>query len=171
MTHRKNNVIPRTIPAHQRALQQETHREATEVLKEIHISETNNVIQKMQVRTIKVSHGGSEILGIPREIQRESSEETCIIPCIPEIVSVLHEIPGETIWNSHEIVDVQPEMQEDVVVAPLRNNEIQKTQNDVSVPQRADQNEETPSQIQVQSTKEQATAIVKQTHRKVKTHV
>lgn len=171
MTHRKNNVTPRTIPAHQRALQQETHREATGVLKEIHIPETNNVIQKMQVRTIRVSHGGSEILGIPREIQRESSEETCIIPCIPEIVSVLHEIPGETIWNSPEIVDVQPEMQQDVVVAPLRDNEIQKTQNDVSVPQRADQNEESPSQIQGQSTKEQAIAIVKQARRKVKTHL
>lgn len=170
MTHRKNNVTPRTIPAHQRALQQETHREATGVLKEIHIPETNNVIQKMQVRTSRVSHGGSEILGIPREIQMESSEETCI-PCIPEIVSVLHEIPGETIWNSPEIVDVQPEMQQDVVVAPLRDNEIQKTQNDVSVSQRADQNEESPSQIQGQSTKEQATAIVKQTRRKVKTHV
>lgn len=169
MTHRKNNVTPRTIPAHQRALQQETHREATGVLKEIHIPETNNVIQKMQVRTIRVSHGGSEILGIPREIQRESSEETCIIPCIPEIVSVLHEIPGETIWNSSEIVDVQPEMQEDVAVVPLK--ETQKTQYDVNVPQRADQNEESPSQIQGQSTKEEATAIVKQTRRKVKTHV
>lgn len=171
MTHRKNNVTPRTIPAHQRALQQETHREATGVLKEIHIPETNNVIQKMQVRTIRVSHGGSEILGIPREIQRESSEETCIIPCIPDIVSVLHEIPGETIWNSPEIVDVQPEMQEDVVVVPLKDNETQKTQCDVNVPQRADQNEESPSQIQGQSTKEQATAIVKQARRKVKTHV
>lgn len=162
-------MTPRTIPAHQRALQQETHREATGVLKEIHIPETNNVIQKMQVRTIRVSHGGSEILGIPREIQRESSEETCIIPCIPEIVSVLHEIPGETIWNSSEIVDVQPEMQEDVSVVPLK--ETQKTQYDVNVPQRADQNEESPSQIQGQSTKEEATAIVKQTRRKVKTHV
>lgn len=164
-------MTPRTIPAHQRALQQETHREATGVLKEIHIPETNNVIQKMQVRTIRVSQGGSEILGIPREIQRESSEETCIIPYIPEIVSVLHEIPGETIWNSPEIVDVQPEMQEDVAVVPLKDNETQKTQYGVNVPQRADQNEESPSQIQGQSTKEQATAIVKQTRRKVKTHV
>lgn len=152
-------MTPRTIPAHQRALQQETHREATGVLKEIHIPETNNVIQKMQVRTIRVSHGGSEILGIPREIQRESSEETCI-PCIPEIVSVLHEIPGETIWNSPEIVDFQPEMQKEVVVAPLRDNEIQKTQNDVSVPQREDQNEESPSQIQGQSTKEQVLPLL-----------
>lgn len=158
-------MTPRTIPAHQRAQQQETHREATGVLKEIHIPETNNVIQKMQVRTIRVSHGGSEILGIPREIQRESSEETCIIPCIPEIVSVLHEIPEETIWNSPGIVDVQ----EDVAVVPLK--ETQKTQYDVNVPQRADQNEESPSQIQGQSTKEEATAIVKQTRRKVKTHV
>lgn len=163
-------MTPWTIPAHQRALQQETHREATGVLKEIHIPETNNVIQKMQVRTSRVSHGGSEIPGIPREIQMESSEETCI-PCIPEIVSVLHEIPGETIWNSPEIVDFQPEMQKEVVVAPLRDNEIQKTQNDVSVPQREDQNEESPSQIQGQSTKEQAIAIVKQARRKVKTHL
>lgn len=157
-------VVPRTIPAHQRPLQQETQREATGFLNEIHIPETNNVIQKMQVRTIRVSQGG---LDIPREIQRESSEETCI-PCIPEIVSVLDEIPGETIWNSPEVVYVQPEKQEEVAVVPLKDNETQKTQYDVNVPQRSDQKEESSSQIQGQSSKVKATASVKQTHRKVK---
>lgn len=123
----------------------------------------------MQVRTTRVSHEGSKILGIPREIQRESSEETCI----PEIVSVLHEIPGEAIWDSPEIVDVQPEMHEEVVVAPLKDIETKRTQYDVSVPQREDQREESSSHIQGQSTKVllQATANVKQTRRKVKTHV
>lgn len=162
-------MVPGTIPAHQRGLQQETQREATGVLKEIHIPETNNVIQKIQVRTTRVSYGGSEILGIPREIQRESSEETCI----PEIVSVLHEITGETIWDSPETVDVRPEMHEEVVIAPLKDIETQRTQYDVSVPQREDQKEESSSHIQGQSTKVllQATANVKQTRRKVKTHV
>lgn len=171
-TQTENKVVPGTIPAHQRGLQQETQREATGVLKEIHIPETKNVIQEMQVRTTRVSYGGSEILGIPREIQRESFKETCI-PCIPEIVSVLHEIPGETIWDSPETVDVQPEMHEEVVVAPLKDIETPRTQYDVSVPQREDQKEESSGHIQGQSTKVllQATANVKQTRRKVKTHV
>lgn len=167
-------MVPGTLPAHQRGLHQGTQRQATGVLKEIHIPETNNVIQQMQVRTTRVSYGGSEILGIPREIRRESSEETCI-PCIPEIVSVLHEIPGEAIWESPETVDVRPEMHDEVVVAPLKDIETPRTQNDVSAPQREDQKEESSSHIQGQSTKVhvllQATANVKQTRRKVKTHV
>nr|XP_034305297.1 uncharacterized protein LOC105348674 isoform X3 [Crassostrea gigas] len=165
----ENQVVPGAIPAHQRGLLQEIQRQATGVLKEIHIPETNNVIQEMQVRTTRVSYGGSEILGIPREIQRECSEETCV-PCFPEIVSVLHEIPGETIWDSPETVDVRPEMHEEVVVAPLKDIETQRTQYDVSVPQREDQKEESSSHIQGQSTKVllQATANVKQTRRKQK---
>lgn len=159
-------MVPGTIPAHQRGLQQETQRQATGVLKEIHIPKTNNVIQKMQVRTTRVSYGGSEILGIPREIRRESSEETCI-PYIPEIVSVVPEIPRETIWESPETVDVQPEMHEEVV----KDIEIQRTQYDVSVPQRSGQKGESSSHIQGQSTKVRVIANVKQTCRKVKTHV
>lgn len=168
-TQTENKVLPGAIPAHQRGLQQETQREATGVLKEIHIPKTNNVIQEMQVRTIRVSYGGSEILGIPREIRRESSEETCI-PCFPEIVSVLHEIPGQTIWDSPETVDVRPEMHEEVVIAPLKDIETPRTQYDVSVPQREDQKGESSSHIQGQSTKVllQATANVKQTRRKQK---
>lgn len=156
-------MVPGTIPAHQRGLQQETQRQATGVLKEIHIPETNNVIQKMQVRTTRVSYGGSELLGIPREIQRESSEETCI----SEIVSVLHESPGETIWDSLETVDVSTEMHEEVV----KDTETPRTQYDVSVPQRSGQKEESSSHIQGQSTKVRVIANAKQTGRKVKTHV
>lgn len=157
-------MVPGTLPAHQRGLQQETKRQATGVLKEIHIPKTNNVIPEMQVRTTRVSYGGSEILGIPREIQRESSEETCT-PCIPEIVSVLHEIPGGAIWDSPQTVDVQPEMHEEVV------KDIETQGYDVSVPQRSGQKGESSSHIQGRSTKVRVIANVKQTRRKVKTHV